>query len=586
MVILAVAVVLLVSERLRPDVVGLLVIAALGLTNVLKPKELLVGFSNEAIITIAAMFVLSAALMRTGMVAALGAKLVDVSKGSSGWFLFLSLSVVCVLSAFINNTPIVVVFIPAILTACAKMGQSPSKFLMPISFASMFGGSCTLIGTSSNLLVSSLSEEMGYGALGMFEFAPVGVFIVIAGMAYLLLFSRRFLPERVTLASTLPADAAKQYVTEVSVGEDSPLVGKTLSETVLSKAEVTVVELIRGDSIQRLGHTARLMVGDVLLIRGDLNEILNLDRLHTIDIAPELTIQEGSVKRVEMTLAELMIGPGSPLIGRTCRHVGLRRKFGVLVFAIQRRGRHHQRQIADIELRMGDILLVRGTMEAITNLRSSEEFVLLEGVQEKVVERHKAPVAVGTIAVIVLLASFGVRPISVLSLAGVGLILITRVLTVRQAYAAIDWSILVLIAGMIAMGHAMQNSGAFDLVAGLLTRGVGDLSPTVTLWVFYFITMIMSLVILHKPTAVLMTPLAVTLAVQLDVPPKPFIMAVAFATSTALATPMGYQTNLLVYGPGGYTFKDFVKFGLPLNIVIGIVACVMISIVWPFTSSP
>lgn len=580
--ILVACVVAFVTEKMRHDIIGLLVMVALGVTGILKPSELFHGFSNQAVVTIGAMFILSAALTRTGTVAALGGKLANYSAGSPTRFLVYSLVAVCLMSAFINNTPVVVVFIPAVLTVCTKMGQSPSKFLMPISFASMLGGSCTLIGTSSNILVSSISESAGTGAIGMFEFAGVGVVIVFAGMAYLLTFSFRLLPERVTIASTVPADAAKEYVTQVNLVAGSHLIGKTLGETPFGQARVSVVELIRGDDIRRLDRKTLLELDDVLLVRGDLNEILDLDRRHEISIAPELTAQVGDVKRVEMTLFELMIAPDSPLIGTTCRAANLRDEYGVSIFALQRRGRHHQKEIGQIELRMGDILLVRGPMSEVERLRHSDSFILLEGVHDQVEERHKAPIAITTVAVIVLLAAFGVYPISVLSLGGVAAIVLTRLLSPREVYRAVDWPVLVLIAGMIALGEAMAKTGALELVANQLLSAVGSLGPGGTLWVFYALTAVLSLLILNKPAAALATPLAIVLATKLGVDPKPFIMAVAFAASTAMATPMGYQTNLLIYGPGGYNFRDFVKFGLPLNIMVGIIACLLIPVIWSF----
>lgn len=576
--ILATAVVLFATEKMRHDLIGLLVLVALGLTQILKPKDLFLGFSNEAVITIGAMFVLSAALTRTGTVAALGGKLAGYSKGSPMRFLVSVLVVVCAMSAFVNNTPVVVVFIPAVLTVCTKLGTSPSKFLIPISFASMLGGSCTLIGTSSNILVSSLSDKAGYGPIGMFEFSTIGIIVVVFGMTYLLAFSFRFLPERVTIASTLPAEDAKQYVTQVNIGEGSHLVGKPLAETVLGSLGLSVVELIRGDRIQRLDKKMPLEVGDTLLLRGDANKILELDRKHEISISPDLSSQEGQVKRVEMTLFELMVAPESPLIGLTCKDIGLRNEFDVSIFALQRSGRHHQREISDVKLRMGDILLVRGSMDSLQKLRKSESFILLEGVHDEVVERHKAPVAIAMIGVIVLLASFGIRPISVLAVAGVAVVLLTRLLSPREVYRSVDWPILVLIAGMIALGDAMDETGALALAAGVFEH----LGSYGALWALYFTTAALSLLIMNKPAAVLAAPLAIILAGKLGVEPKPFIMAVAFAASTALATPMGYQTNLLVYGPGGYSFKDFLKFGLPLNLSVGVIVCLLIPVIWAF----
>ncbi|MCP5535998.1 MAG: SLC13/DASS family transporter [Akkermansiaceae bacterium] len=581
-IILVAAVVLFVTDRVRTDIVGMLIISVLGLLGILKPKELLIGFSNQALVTIAAMFVLSAALMRSGLVAALGGKLTEWSKGSPLRFLVLSLFAVCFMSAFINNTPVVVVFIPAVLTVCNRLGQSPSKFLMPISFASMLGGSATLIGTSSNILVSSLSADAGYGEIGMFEFTVLGGVIVVVGMLYLILFSQRLLPTRTTIASTLTAEDAKEYITQVRIGAESHMVGCRLEDTPLANASVRVAELIRGERIQRMNKTTVLEIGDILLIRGDLNKILELERKHEISISTDEKEGDAEVKRVEMTVFELMIAPDSRLIGQTAREIRFREEYDVSVFALQRRGRHHQRDITDLELRMGDILLVRGTMSALAELRKHHEFILLEGAHDRVIERHKAPVALGVILAIVGLAAFGLFPISVLALTGAAILVLTKVLTPRDAYRSIDWPVLILIAGMIALGNAMGKTGALDIAADSLVGTVGKMGAGPTLWIFYFMTAALSLLILNKPAAVLCTPLGILLATQLGVDGKPFIMAVAFAASTAMATPMGYQTNLLVYGPGGYTYRDFVYFGLPLNILIGVIACTIIPFIWPF----
>lgn len=343
------------------------------------------------------------------------------------------------MSAFINNTPVVVVFIPAVLTVCTRLGESPSKFLMPISFASMLGGACTLIGTSSNILVSSLSDQAGFGEIGMFEFTTVGLVIATVGMSYLVFFSRRMLPERTTIASTLPADDVKEYITQVRIDKGSHLAGRMLVETPLAKAGIRVAELIRGERVQKLSKSMVLEADDILLVRGDLNKILELHREHELSITQDTGERDDTIKRVEMTLFELMVAPESPLIGRTCRQIGLRREFGVSVFALQRRGRHHQRDISDLDLRMGDILLVRGPTDSLPKLRQSDSFVLLEGVHDKVIERHKAPIALGILLSIVGLAASGLLPISVLSLAGAALLVLTGILTPRDAYKAIDW---------------------------------------------------------------------------------------------------------------------------------------------------
>jgi di/tricarboxylate transporter len=578
-IVLVSAILLFLTERLRSDVIGLLILVALGCTKVLSPKDLLAGFGNQAVITIAAMFILSAALMRTGVVSSLGNKMAHLSAGNPWRFLLLSMLVVCVLSAFINNTPVVLVFIPAVVTVCRQIGASPSKFLMPISFASMLGGSCTLVGTSTNILVSSLAEETSVGALNLFEFAWVGVPMAIAGLIYLVSFSQRYLPKRITLAVTA-SETVKSYVTEIEIGGGSPMIGKTLGDSLLADAGLRVVELIRGDVVRPLDKATPLECGDILLVRGELKNVLALDLQHAIDVV--LTTADGSPKRAQMTLAEVLIAPNSPIIGRTCREVGLHSRYGVTAFALLRGGKHQRQKIADTQLQLGDVLVVRGKLSAVERLRDSEAFILLEGVHEEVVWRRRAPIAIGVIASVIGLAAFKVLPISILALLGVAVVLMTRVVTPRHAYRSIDWSILVLIAGMISLGHAMQDSGAVDLMARKAIEYAGGIGPHPALFVFYAITMLVTATISTKASAVLLTPLAFSVAQTLGVSPKPFVMAVAYASSTGFATPIGFQTNLMVLGPGGYYYKDFLKFGIPLCFLIWIVACSIIPRVWPF----
>ena len=320
-----------------------------------------------------------------------------------------------------------------------------------------------------------------------------------------------------------------------------------------------------------------LELNDILLVRGDLNKILELDRQHSISIAADLHEDVSDVKRVEMT-SELW-WHRSLLIGQSCRDLGLRKQFDVSVFALQRRGRHHQRDIADLELRMGDILLVRGTTEALENLRSRNEFILLEGVHDEVIESHKAPLALGTILVVVLLAAASLAPISVLALGGAAFLVLTKVLTARDAYRAIDWPVLVLIAGMIALGSAMDKTGALDIAADQLHGVIGEWGKHATLWVFYFMAAALSLLILNKPAAVLCAPLGIELAAKLGCNPSFLIMAVAFAASPRWPRPWDTRPTFWSMDPAG-NYRDFVVFGMPLNIA-GILVSLLIPLIWP-----
>ena len=585
LIVFVLAIVLFVSDRLRADIIGLILIAVLGATKVLTPQELFLGFGNQAVITIGAMFVLSAALTRTGVIQALGARLSHMGRQNVWLSRFIVMCVVGLLSAFVNNTPVIVVMTPAVLALCRSLGTSPSKMLIPMSFISMLAGSATLIGTSTNLLAASQAESiLGSGThFSMFDFIYVGGPITLAGLLYLLLFSERFLPERVTVTGLISPEQVKSYMTEVEIRPGSPLIGKRLEDTGLSpKTTHKVVEMIRGEQIIAMDAATVLEESDILLIRGDLNAILALDGQQGVQVIPALSGESGAVKKTEMTLAEIMIPPDSQLIGRTCRNIRLRSRYGVTAFAIQRNSRHIRNKIADIELNYGDILLVRGPVKAVEELREREAFIVLEGVQDKVMVRRQAPLAVAVVFGVVVLATTEILPISVAAIVGVAILILTRVLTPRQAYYSVDWSILVLIAGTLSLGLAMEKSRAAEVVAHQAMDLFGNLNPWIILFAVYLTAMLLTSFISNNATAVLLIPLSISLALDIGVQPEPFIMAVAYGSSTAFATPIGYQTNLLVLGPGGYYFKDFVKFGVPLNIIIWIIACLLIPIFWPF----
>jgi len=490
-----------------------------------------------------------------------------------------------VFSAFVNNTPIVVMMIPVTLGLSRAHGIAPSKLLIPISYASIMGGCCTLIGTSTNLVVSGMAEEAGLRPFGMFELAPVGVIMAIVGVIYLVLFGRRLLPERQTVTSSVSGGQIREFVTELVIREESPLIGQTLDETSLgTKSKLQFLQLIRGERIYWAPKQGpRLKARDIIIAKGPANEIFEAGRTSEVDLVPELAPDEAKVEARTKTLAEIVVAPGSRLEGASISEIGFRRHFNVAALAIERHGKHRERdKVVDTELRVGDVILVQGDAEAVEQLKSEEGMILLEGVEGTVVIRHRAQVAVAIAAAVVLAATFSPLPVVTCALTGAMLMVLTGCLSARQLYRNVDLHTLVLIAGMVGLGAAASATGTAEYAATKLLNVIRPLGPVGILAAIYLFTNLVTEFLSNAAAAVLMAPLAISTAQQLDLSERPFLVAVAFAASAAFSTPVGYQTNTIVYGPGGYKFSDYTKVGAPLNIMFWILATLLIPVFWEF----
>ncbi len=477
--VLVVSFVLMVWEKLSLDIIAMLVFSALLAAGILTPREAFRVFANEAAITVASMFILSAALERTGVIESIAHRL-NRAVGQSDWsLLIVMLPIVAVLSAFINNTPVVVVFMPIMITLAASRGLSPSKLLIPLSFASIFGGLCTLIGTSTNILVSSTAEELGQPPLGMFELGKVGWLLAVVGLIYLLTIGRKLLPDRETLASILQSTDSKQYLTEVFVVADSPLVGKALTATPLAnQPKARVLEVIRaGEMVYTPLDEVVLEAGDRLRLSTPLGSVLELNQLKGVELLPKAALGIELVGTQKAIVAECIIGPRSSLTGRSIREVNFRRRYGVLVLAVHRHGENLRQDFADVKLHYGDTLLVEGPEQAVRELRGKRDFLLLMDVPEITKRRHKQLLAAGAIAFVVVLAALKILPIGALAvMAAVGVVA-TGCLDAEEAYEAVDWKIIFLIFGMLALGMALQKTQGAALVAQTLIRGVGSWGP-------------------------------------------------------------------------------------------------------------
>jgi len=582
-IIVVLTLVLLITQLVRIEIVALGVIAVLGLSGLLTPGEALSGFSSTATLTVAAMLVLSAGLERTGVVDYIGNLLARRIQGSATTMLLLIALPTAVLSAFMNNTAIVALMIPVTLTLARKTGLSASKLLIPISYLSILAGTCTLIGTSTNILVDSLYRESGGPGFGMFEFSALGLLYLLIGGVYVILVVPRLLPHRTALAQLMSDDVPGQFVTEVTIPENSRLVERPIHEAFGDDQETRVLELIRKEQVT-LGPDRETLIeaDDVLLIEGTARTIHEMiDQGKVLQGTAVSDSERVPISRFDLRMVEAVVAPNSTFLYRRVQDLGLSRRLGIQVLAVRRLGRHHQYNLREFRLQSGDVLLLQGKREALRGLRDEGEVLLIEGVERTLTFTRKAPLAIAIMLVVVILAALDVAPIALLALAGVGAMLLTGCLTLQRATRALDSSVLLLLAGMIPLGVAMEKTGLALLIANSVVNLAGPLGPTVLIGSFYLLTSVLTAVLSNNASAVLLTPICLSVAASMGIDPKPLLVAVTFGASASFATPIGYQTNMMVMGPGGYLVRDYLRAGLPLNIVLCIVATIFIPLLWP-----
>ncbi|MDQ3040230.1 MAG: SLC13 family permease [Pseudomonadota bacterium] len=576
--VLAGAVFLFVTEKLAVDVVALLVLSALLVTGVLTPAEALSGFSNPATITVAAMFVLSAALQHSGMIGALGDQLARIRQG---WLFALVMMLLAAgLSAFVNNTAVVAVFLPMVIAAVSSNRLAPSKFLIPLSFAAQFGGVCTLVGTSTNLLVDSLARQAGLSGFTILEFAPLGIWFVGVGLVYLML-ARTLLPDL-----GVPAAAQDQshgrFLTEFTVGRTSSTIGKAGGVALpLDTGDAYLLEIRRGGTLVDRPRSEPIQQGDRLLLRGSWPELDTLRRKLGLTFDPVAADLSGNPDE-ERVHARVMVAPGSHLAGHTLAELRFGHSHRALVHGLQRAGGSVRLPPHQVELAVGDILMLDAPKSSLDIMRADPGLVLLGEQRKRQVDWWHGSASVLVIAAAVGMAALGWLPIVATALLGSIALVMLRCLRSDEAYAAVDWRVIILLAGLLPLGIALQKSGGADWVARNALGSIADHGPLVTLAVIYLITALMTEVMSNNAAAVLVVPIAISTAHNLGVDPKPFLVAVAFAASTSFATPVGYQTNTMVYTAGGYRFIDFPKIGIPLNLLFWAMAIILIPRYFPF----
>ena len=574
--ILAGMLVLFVRETYPVEVTAIGGASLMLVLGVVPQEDAIAALSNAAPWTIAAMFILSGALVRTGALdSATQLALRQVKVRPKRALAVISIGVVA-MSAFLNNTPIVVVMIPVFMQLARAMSLSPSKLMIPLSYLAIFGGTITLIGTSTNIVVDGVVRNKGMEPFGIFEITPLGIAASAVGLIYLALFTKRLLPDRDSMAMMLTDRSRMKFFTEVAVPEDSSILGQKIDEVTLFKRDnMRVVDVLRGDaSLRRNLAEVTLEAGDRVVLRTPMSEVLALQGSKELRLVDKLS-------SVQTTTVEVLITPGCHMVGRSLGSMRLRRRYGVYPLAVHRKNQNIGRQLDDLVVQVGDTLLLEGAPADIQRLATEMEVVDVSAPSERAYRRAHAPIVVAVMAAVVLLSALNVAPILLLAMIGVGVVLITRCIDADEAFGFVDGRLLALLFAMLTIGAGLEHSGAVSLLVAAVAPFLHGLPPYFMVFAVYALTSVLTEVVSNNAVAVILTPIAIGLAVELGVDPRPLVVAVMFGASASFATPIGYQTNTLVYGPGGYRFSDFLRIGVPLNLTMMITMSLLIPIFFP-----
>ncbi|MEM8775807.1 MAG: SLC13 family permease [Pseudomonadota bacterium] len=567
---------LFMRESYPTEVVGLTGVAALLVLGILPYDAALSVMANPAPWTIAGLFLVMGALVRTGALDAftqLADRQAQVNPKLAMGMLF---GLVIFGSAFMNNTPMVVVMIPVFVQLAKGLGINASKLLIPLSYAAILGGTLTLIGTSTNLLVDGVARAQGMAPFTIFEVTPLAICLVVWGAIYLYFIAPYLLPNRESMADMLTDPSKKKFFTEAVIPPESNLIDREVEGVQLFKREgVRLVDVIRGDlSLRRNLNGVTLQVGDRVVLRTRMTELLSLQRNKSLKRVDQ-------VSSVETTTVEALITPGCKMVGRSLGSLRLRRRFGVYPLAVHRSNQNIGRQLDELIIRVGDTLLLEGAPEDIARLAAEMGLLDVARPSARAYRRGHAPVALMALAGIVILAALGVAPILALTVVAIAVILLSRCIDADEAFSFVEGRLLVLILSMLAVGAGLQASGAVELIVGAVAPLLSMLPPVLVVWAVYLLTSLLTELISNNAVAVVVTPIAIGLAEALGIDARALVVAVMVAASASFATPIGYQTNTLVYGPGGYRFTDFMKVGIPLNLSVGLLASMLIPFIWP-----
>lgn len=584
LILIGVAVFLFVTDYVSYDLAAIIVMVSLLVSGILTPTEGLSGFSNPATVTVTAMFILSEGVRRTGILNAAGDFFsTRMQENFNYWFLAL-LIFIGVISAFINNTAAVAIFIPVMMSISGRIGVSPSKLLMPLSFAGMFGGVCTLIGTSTNILVSSIAVERGMDAIGMFDLTGMGLIFLASGLLFLFTVGIKMIPERRKEEDLTKGFEMQDYLTDIIINPNSDLIGKKFNPSELTnKLDLDVIRVFKPEvntSAQR--NKVILEEGDILRIRGSADEIKKLIVREDVTLRPEHEWLDEDLEHGRDAVVEVVVAPDTALEGLKLSEFDFYEKFGAVPLAIRQKGKLKHDDIADLRLSGGDTLLLSMNSERLNEIEQAPSLLMVSEPDILSHREDKTVLAISIIAGVVMVAALGLTSIVISAIAGVVLMVLTGCLKTSEAYEAVNWKVVMLLAGVLPLGTAMDKTGTAELMAGTMVEMLAGFGPTVLLSGFFFFTLIITAVMSNNASAALLAPIAIQAANTINVAPEPFLYAVTFAASLSLITPFGYQTNTMVYGPGKYEVVDFFKIGIPLNILFWILGTIFIPLIWSF----
>ena len=578
------AVILFVTEWLTVDLIAMLIVVSLVVTGVISPAEGLEGFSNGATLTVAFMFVLSAGLLKTGALQVVAASMSERFRRRPRYATLLLMLVVALVSAFINNTPVVAVFIPIISRIAASAKIAPSKLLIPLSYASILGGMCTLIGTSTNILVSGIAESSGLPGFSVFTLAPIGLALLVVGIFYLTYFGQRLLPNREADESLADQFALHDYLAEIVILDNQHLADvRIMDSPIVREMDMDIIEVRRdNDRFTLPPGDFRLAAGDTLKVRCDREKIKSLkDWVRLVDNSGSVQVMGTGLERDNSSLIEMVVTPNSEFVGKTLRQVDFRRSYRAVPLAIRHREETLNEQLYELPLMAGDVILAEVKSHYLTELQRIEQrqdspFILLSSNSIGDFKRSRFYFVLVTIVGLVVVATAGLLPISIAALVGVCTLVLGGTLTMQEAYEAIDWKIVFLLAGALSLGRAMGNSGLDQDIASLLTGVVSDWGPYALIAVLYLVTNLLTELMSNNATAALLAPVAIAAGAQLGIDPLPLLVTVAVAASASFMTPVGYQTNAMVYGAGRYRFFDFTRVGAPLSLLCWLLTTLLV----------
>jgi len=584
LVIILVALVLFALERVPVDVIALGVMVTLILTGMLTPVEAFSGFGSTTVLLIFGLLVQTEALTRTGVVDYAGRMIYRYTGSSPNRVLIIVMVASAVVGAFMSNTASTAFFVPLVIGIARRAKMSPAKLLMPLAFSSILSSSVTLVSTSSNILISELMTRYGLAPMGMFELAPVGIPVVIVGIAYMYFVGKRIIPDRFAPQEINAGLESRLYVTEIIISPESAFVGKTLGESSLGRdLDLRVLRIVRDKKRYLVPHADQVLEqDDELLVEGGRDEILKVKTMNGVDIKADAKLGDPEINLDDLGLIEGLILPGSPLIGRTLNGIRFRDTYALQVLAINRHGSSQRRKLSLIRLELGDSLLIQGEPERIAQLERDDIVRVLETTEPHIPHPERARIALAIFLGSLALAVFGIVPLAVAMIIGTILVFLTRCITPEEAYRNIEWKALILIGSMLALGVAMDKTGTANYIAEMIVNIVGTVSPLLILSAFFAVTVLLTQPMSNQAAAVVIVPVALQTAIQLNLDPRPFAMMIAVAASCSYMTPLE-PSCLLVYAPGRYKFVDFLKVGTILTGLIFVVAIILVPLVWKVT---